>query len=141
MKHTGIIRRIDDLGRVNIPKNIRAELRLLENDPMEFCIDGENLVLKKYYPAAIGKYLDIVKHTAKVVGLTLGICDKDLYDIETNVKVEGLSAAQLFKMRDSENAIVGILYCKDQCPNEEQYKQIAIVADLLQYLFIEEMGA
>lgn len=48
MRATGIIRRIDDLGRICIPKEIRRKLKITENDPMEIFMDGENLILKKY---------------------------------------------------------------------------------------------
>lgn len=48
MKSTGIIRRIDDLGRVVIPKEIRKNLNIKENDSLEIFIEGENIILKKY---------------------------------------------------------------------------------------------
>lgn len=48
MKSTGIIRRIDDLGRVVIPKEIRKNLKIKESDSLEIFIDGENIILKKY---------------------------------------------------------------------------------------------
>ena len=51
MKATGIVRRIDDLGRVVVPKEIRRTLRIREGDPMEIFTnhDGE-IILKKYSP-------------------------------------------------------------------------------------------
>jgi stage V sporulation protein T len=53
MKATGIVRRIDDLGRVVIPKEIRRTLRLREGDPLELFIDGDGgVTFKKYYPEA-----------------------------------------------------------------------------------------
>ena len=48
MKSTGIIRRIDDLGRIVIPKEIRKNINIKENDSLEIFIDGENIILKKY---------------------------------------------------------------------------------------------
>lgn len=48
MKSTGIVRRIDDLGRVVIPKEIRKNLKIKENESLEIFIDGENIILKKY---------------------------------------------------------------------------------------------
>ena len=51
MKATGIIRRFDDLGRINIPKEIRKQLfgtKCTEGEPMELFLDGENVVLRKY---------------------------------------------------------------------------------------------
>lgn len=51
MKATGIIRRIDDLGRVVIPKEIRRHLRIRESDPLEIFVQHQNeIVLKKYSP-------------------------------------------------------------------------------------------
>jgi len=52
MKSTGIIRRIDDLGRVIIPKEVRRTLNLREGDPLEIFVEGETLCLQKYYAAA-----------------------------------------------------------------------------------------
>ena len=48
MKSTGIIRRIDDLGRVVIPKEIRKNLRIKEGDNLEIFVQGEEIILKKY---------------------------------------------------------------------------------------------
>ncbi|MEG0260790.1 MAG: AbrB/MazE/SpoVT family DNA-binding domain-containing protein, partial [Lysinibacillus sp.] len=51
MKATGIVRRIDDLGRVVIPKEIRRTLRIREGDPLEIYTDKEGeVILKKYSP-------------------------------------------------------------------------------------------
>ena len=48
MKSTGVIRRIDDLGRIVIPKEIRKNLRIKEGDNLEVFIDNEDIILKKY---------------------------------------------------------------------------------------------
>ena len=48
---TGIIRRIDDLGRIFIPKEIRRKLNIKEGDPLEFCFDGDRLYLELYIPS------------------------------------------------------------------------------------------
>lgn len=48
MKHTGIIRRVDDLGRFIIPKNIREQIGISEGDPLEFCIEDGKLILVPY---------------------------------------------------------------------------------------------
>lgn len=51
MKATGIVRRIDDLGRVVVPKEIRRTLRIREGDPLEIFVDREGeVILKKYSP-------------------------------------------------------------------------------------------
>ena len=48
MSTTGIIRRIDELGRIVIPKEIRKNLRIKNGDNLEILVDGENITLKKY---------------------------------------------------------------------------------------------
>lgn len=58
MKATGIIRRIDDLGRICIPKEIRRQIfgtQCTDGKPMEFFIDGDSIILKKYEEAANNK--------------------------------------------------------------------------------------
>lgn len=80
MKATGIVRRIDDLGRVVIPKEIRRTLRIREGDPLEIFVarDGE-VILKKYSPISeLGDfatdYADSLFTTLHVPTL---ICDRD----------------------------------------------------------------
>jgi len=48
MKNIGMVRKIDRLGRVVIPKEIRNTLRILDDDNLELSVDGENIILKKY---------------------------------------------------------------------------------------------
>lgn len=80
MKATGIVRRIDDLGRVVIPKEIRRTLRIREGDPLEIFTDREGgVILKKYSP--IGELSDFSKGYTESLQQTIGnivmICDKD----------------------------------------------------------------
>ena len=63
MKATGIVRRIDDLGRVVIPKEIRRTLRIREGDPLEIFVDHDGeVILKKYSP--IGELGDFAQEYA-----------------------------------------------------------------------------
>ena len=48
MNPTGIVRRVDDLGRIFIPRGIRRILGIKESDPMEIFIDGEDIIIRKY---------------------------------------------------------------------------------------------
>jgi len=57
MKITGIIRRVDDLGRILLPKEVRRELNISEGTQMEMFISEQEIVLKKYYPE--NKLLDM----------------------------------------------------------------------------------
>ena len=80
MKATGIVRRIDDLGRVVIPKEIRRTMRIREGDPLEIYTDREGeVIFKKYSP--IGELTNFASQYAdtlnKVCMMEVIICDKD----------------------------------------------------------------
>ncbi len=82
MKATGIVRRIDDLGRVVIPKEIRRTLRIRESDPLEIFTDREGeIILKKYSP--IGEMGTFAKQyaesLAQVSGHVVLIADRDQF--------------------------------------------------------------
>jgi AbrB family transcriptional regulator (stage V sporulation protein T) len=82
MKATGIVRRIDDLGRVVVPKEIRRTLRIREGDPLEIFTDREGeIILKKYSP--IGELGQFAKQyadsLAQTTGLIVAITDKDQF--------------------------------------------------------------
>ncbi|SFA91105.1 transcriptional pleiotropic regulator of transition state genes [Cohnella sp. OV330] len=53
LKATGIVRKIDELGRVVIPMELRKTLQIAEKDPMEIFVDGEQIVLRKYAPGCV----------------------------------------------------------------------------------------
>ncbi len=80
MKATGIVRRIDDLGRVVIPKEIRRTMRIREGDPLEIYTDREGeVIFKKYSPIGelasfAGQYAETLHKTC---GLSVVICDRD----------------------------------------------------------------
>ncbi len=80
MKATGIVRRIDDLGRVVIPKEIRRTMRIREGDPLEiFTGPNEEVVFKKYSPVGemsqfATQYADVM---ARACDLPVLICDRD----------------------------------------------------------------
>ncbi len=80
MKATGIVRRIDDLGRVVVPKEIRRTLRIREGDPLEIFTDREGeIILKKYSPIGelsqfAGQYADAL---AQAAGCLVCITDRD----------------------------------------------------------------
>jgi len=80
VKATGIVRRIDDLGRVVIPKEIRRTLRIREGDPLEIFVDREGeVILKKYSP--IGELGDFAQEYAdslyEATGHIACIADRD----------------------------------------------------------------
>lgn len=95
MKATGIVRRIDDLGRVVIPKEIRRTLRIREGDPLEIYTDREGeVILKKYSP--IGELGDFAEAYAESLHNTSGhiiaVADRD-----TIIAVSGGSKKELLE--------------------------------------------
>lgn len=80
MKATGIVRRIDDLGRVVIPKEIRKTLRIREGDPLEIFTDRQGqIILKKYSPIEeLGNFAkEYAESLAQTAGHIICISDKD----------------------------------------------------------------
>ena len=79
MKATGIVRRIDELGRVVIPKEIRRTLRIREGDPLELFTDRDELMLKKYSPiASVERFAEgTAKSLNEQSGCLAAICDGD----------------------------------------------------------------
>ena len=80
MKATGIVRRIDDLGRIVIPKEIRRSFRIKEGDPLEIYTDSEGeVIFKKYSP--IGELSLFAQEYVEAIAASLGcgvcVCDRD----------------------------------------------------------------
>lgn len=99
MKATGIVRRIDDLGRVVIPKEIRRTMRIREGDPLEIFTDKDGeVIFKKYSP--IGELGDFAAQICdslhKSTNSIAAVCDRD-----TVIAVSGGAKRELFDKRIS----------------------------------------
>lgn len=127
MKATGIVRRIDDLGRVVIPKEIRRTLRIREGDPLEIFTDREGeVILKKYSP--IGELSDFAAQYAESLHKTSGhitcISDRD-----TIIAVSGASKKEYLEKSlssDIERIIEEKTTLVVKAPEE---KTVSILAD------------
>ncbi len=100
MKATGIVRRIDDLGRVVIPKEIRRTMRIREGDPLEIYTDRDGeVIFKKYSP--VGELASFASHICetlyKTTGHTAIVCDRD-----TVIAASGSAKRDVFEKRISE---------------------------------------
>ncbi len=116
MKATGIVRRIDDLGRVVIPKEIRRTLRIREGDPLEIytATDGE-VIFKKYSPVGemsvfAGQYADVL---SRISNLPTLISDRD----------HVIAAAGVSKREFLERRITNVL--ENYMENRKSYKASA----------------
>lgn len=78
MKATGIVRKLDQLGRIVVPKELRTTFDLKETDPIEIFVEGEDIVLRKYQPACIfcNEATDVVQFEGK------NVCKKCLSKIK-----------------------------------------------------------
>ncbi len=126
MKATGIVRRIDDLGRVVIPKEIRRTLRIREGDPLEIFTDRQGeVILKKYSP--IGELAEFATEYAESLYDTLGkvtmIADRDMI-----IAVAGGSKKEYLEKRVSK-ALEKIMEDKKTFIINEQEKAYALTAD------------
>lgn len=92
MKATGIVRRMDDLGRIVIPREIRRTMRINNGDPLEIYTDNGEVIFKKYSPVAdLGSFaVKCANSLSKTSGLPTLITDKD-----NVIAVSGVSKKEL----------------------------------------------
>lgn len=104
MSETGIVRRIDELGRIVVPKELRTTLRLHEGSMLEFSIYGEGLMLKKFNPLSnLSEISDMLvetlsKHLDKKVVI---ICDKEVFSSSSRDDID-ISAVDQSKRKQYE---------------------------------------
>ena len=69
MKDTGVIRKLDELGRITLPMELRKSLHLEEKDPLQIFVEDDKIVLKKYEPTDIftGETEELVEYCGKKV--------------------------------------------------------------------------
>lgn len=69
MKDTGVVRKIDELGRFTLPMELRKKMNIDVGDPLEVFVDSENIVLKKFVPCDIfnGSTEDLIEYEGKKV--------------------------------------------------------------------------
>lgn len=85
MKSTGIVRRVDELGRVVIPIELRNKFDIKEKDPIEIYVEGSSIILKKYEPNCIfcGSTKKLVHFKDKLI---CSKCAKQLADTSSDVE-------------------------------------------------------
>lgn len=81
MKSTGIVRRVDELGRVVLPIELRRTLEIEERDPLEIMLEDDRIVLRKYQPTCIfcGAEEDLLEYRSKRI---CGKCLKEINEQE-----------------------------------------------------------
>ena len=119
MKATGIVRRIDDLGRIVIPKEIRRTLRIKDGDPLEIYTDtnGE-VIFKKYSP--VGELSDFVSTYAEVIS-KVGNFPVLISDRDHIVAAAGISRREFLERRITQSAEEFIENRRNYHYSEKQY--------------------
>ena len=85
IKSTGIIRKIDPLGRIVLPMELRNKLGVKEKDPIEILVDGSSIILKKYNPNCVfcGSSKDLFEYNDKLI---CNKCKDKIINIEQSAK-------------------------------------------------------
>ena len=126
MKATGIVRRIDDLGRVVIPKEIRRTMRIREGDPLEIYTDRDGeVIFKKYSPigelhAFATEYAETLQKTS---GMPIFICDRDAI-----IAVSGASKREYIDRKIS-NSLEQIIDSRSLYQRDSGKETIALTDD------------
>ena len=119
MKATGIVRRIDDLGRIVIPKEIRRTLRIKDGDPLEIYTDTDGeVIFKKYSP--VGELSDFVSTYAEVIS-KVGNFPVLISDRDHIVAAAGISKREFLERRITQSAEEFIENRKSYHFSEKQY--------------------
>lgn len=130
MKATGIVRRIDDLGRVVIPKEIRRTLRIRESDPLEIFTDREGeIILKKYSP--IGELSTFAKEYAEALAQAAG-CMACITDRDQVIAAAGSGSREFADRRIHSELEAMIADRKNVCVTEKKFVKI-IEDDNMEY--------
>lgn len=138
MKATGIVRRIDDLGRVVIPKEIRRSVKIHEGDPLEIYVTNEGeVVFKKYVSDNLTARAEEVVKTLAKFRIYTTIYDTSGYKIagySNTLVVENIddfvTLPFVFLIRDADNDIIGYLATRDAVPNVDQKTRIETIISM-----------
>lgn len=121
MNTTGMVRRVDDLGRIVIPRELRIKFGISENTRMEFSTNGEYLCLKRYCPETMSQESQFAKKLyewCKVIYDPFGV---DLYDLDHSL-IYGSIKGDLYRREipiSIDGDHIGYLNVPVEAPNED----------------------
>ena len=151
MKATGIVRRIDDLGRVIIPKEIRRSLRIREGDPLEIYVEDGAIIYKKYHPISslssfVGKFAQVLEslssHSVLItdrdsVVAVSGVSKREYIERTITTELEAIIESRRQYTYNPDNIVCPVFY--DNCrqasfvipiiANGDIYGSVVLLAD------------
>jgi stage V sporulation protein T len=139
MKCTGVIRRIDELGRIVIPKEIRKSLAIREGESLEIFIDNDKLIMKKY--SKLDNYQndikDIIKYISNAFNININFYDRDKLIVSSDEDFKNIEFLKEFNniLKDRKDIILN-----DVKIDENNYKiyckPIILLSDVIGILVI-----
>lgn len=121
MKATGIVRRIDDLGRIVIPKEIRRNFNIEEGDALELSISGKYICFSKYSPEDLSRESQFAKKLYEWCKILYDPFGVDLYDLDYHL-VYGSIQRHVLKREipiSIDGDHIGYLHVPVEAPNED----------------------
>lgn len=130
MKATGIVRRIDDLGRIVIPKEIRRTFHIEEGDPLEISTDGKYICFSKYVPVDMSAESTFARQLYNCCKVLYGNFEVELRDTDKSLIYGHISSNK--RCREIPIGIdgdhIGYLFVSIDAPNEDsKVNQIASI--------------
>lgn len=131
MRHTGIVRRIDDLGRIVIPKEIRRTYCISEGDPLEISTDGRYICFSKCTPVDISTESLFAKKLYECCKVLYGSFDIELRDIDKSLILGNLNRNEFSREIpiSIDGDLIGYLLVSIYAPNEDA--KINKIAEIL----------
>ena len=124
MKETGILRRIDELGRIVVPKEIRKKLKIREGDNLDIFVSEDNVILRKYSPLNdLETILTVLlEGYKKICNTNLVVTDltKVIASTKNEIKVQPEEVADVKWL--NYNEFIDLLYSDEFCAHNKEYK-------------------
>ena len=124
MKSTGVVRKIDDLGRIVIPKELRKNLRIKESDTLEIFVEGEDIILRKY--SMMKKINDLAQELTDAI-YTFTRHNVFITDTNTIIAASG-NLKRVFIKQPISNFIVKSIQRRDKIL-ENHFKELNIIGN------------
>lgn len=145
-KHTGIVRRIDDIGRIVIPKEVRRRFRINDGDPIEIGEDGDFIALRKYSVVELGgeTIQKILSTFSKTTSHPVILCSKThaLSSFRISMKTPCYLTTKLCDaLRDQDKSYLGYEISEDSDLKVKRLAEIRIGNDLEGALIIPQTNA